>query len=106
MVVIYCEREKERKNIVSICVHMHIQCMYVQVRVCVCDPVSIFRHVNVPPQAILFFVTMEMTEPNCQFALEKKGKRCAASVCLCVCAHVCVRANKCEISLKHHSVCV
>lgn len=36
-----------------------------------------------PPQAILFCVTMEMTEPNCQFGLEKRGKCCRASMSLC-----------------------
>ena len=52
--------------------------------VCVCVRVIIFRHVDVPPQAILFCVTMEMTEPNCQFVLEKRGKCCRALKCVCV----------------------
>lgn len=67
----------------SLCV-----CIYLWRYVCMCTraPVcaSIFRHVDMPPQAVFLCVTKEMTELNCQFALAKRGKWCGAWMSLCV----------------------
>lgn len=78
-------RAKNRKSRRRMPVHLSVN-----IRVRVCLWVSIFRHVDMPPQAILFCVTMEMTEPNCQFALEKRGKWCRAPMCECLCVSLCV----------------